>query len=284
MEATFVNAKNAVMFVPGLPDELIRRAGLITGAITSDETACRVAAFEEQTALHGSEAVLNLLYIYVQQDHRRMGAASRMLSLAMRYAETKGISAIQAQYPRTPEMLPVFRLLEYMGFEQDDNEDMVLWRVSLKYFEEPFMMKEVRTSLKIRFLEDIDSRTRKGLRVSVQEEIRKGSDRITRIALGTAYDEFLSCVVFAGEDMEGCCLIREGHGGDIILDSVMLRNGNVKVFFEMMRAVCIRIRKKHGEDAMLRFIPSDETENMLVSRFVRDNGEYTNLVYHFYAV
>ncbi len=284
MEATFVTEKNQELFEPALPEGLKDRAGLIIGAIDDEETACGVAAFEETDMPDGSGKVINLLYIYVDPEYREMGAGMRMVSLAIQYARNYSFGAIQAQIPRTPEYLPVFRLLEDAGFTQDEEEDQVLWRVPLKYFEEPFFKKEVEAKEKIFFLEDLDSKRWESVIRMAQEKLGKTGARMFDIRTRAAYSEELSCVAFDKGDPVGGVLVEKAPDGDIVIEMAVLLENNVKLFFKMMKEVCIRLKDREGEDAVLQFIPAYETEELLVNNSVREHGARTYLAYQCFVV
>lgn len=59
MEATYINYKNAVYFLPIVPDVLVYEATVLIGAIDDDGAACGVLVASEQPYGDNGEKVMN---------------------------------------------------------------------------------------------------------------------------------------------------------------------------------------------------------------------------------
>ena len=136
MKATLINRTNAVFFLPVIPEEIAHEATVLIGVQDDEETACGVLAASGQSYGKGEGNVLNLLFIYVHPDYQGQGAGTEMMNFLIRYAEEKGYAGIQAQYPSTREMMPLWRFLNNLGFETDPEEEVdAIYRIPYFLYE-----------------------------------------------------------------------------------------------------------------------------------------------------
>ena len=132
MEITVINEQNRSYFESLMPESLWQQADLILGAIDGG-AACGILAAAE------ADTILEILYLYVAEPHRRRGAATELLEGLHQLGQDSRMDGEVCQYTIDATSEELDRCLSRNLFLMDDWKSTVyitdLKDVSAKYFE-----------------------------------------------------------------------------------------------------------------------------------------------------
>lgn len=118
MEITIVRQENRSFFEPLMPAEQWQFADLVLGAI-EEGTACGVLAAQE------AETILEIHYLYVAEEYRRKGIATRLLGELHRIGRISQMDGELCQYVDNEAMKALDACFAVNRYDRDEEESTV---------------------------------------------------------------------------------------------------------------------------------------------------------------
>ena len=269
-------------YAPVLPEDL-------RALFLADELLLIAAADETDGTVRGvlaadiSDEEWDIVWLYVDEDYRRQGIASGMISLLTELMPVLFASRIEAAYSRrgeTPESLDAF--FDAIGAEVTETDD--LYRTTVKSVCESVPEKAGSAGGSVVPLSELPSyewdevKKRIYERAEAQEPQDAEDDPPLFLDPGepSSYDGDVSLVCITGERHPlGVVLLSEREGGIVLDYLTLLQNGTASktALIDMIGSAAKKAEKKYGADASFFVNPVNKGSKKLFDKLCGGESE-----------
>ncbi|MCR5278797.1 MAG: GNAT family N-acetyltransferase [Lachnospiraceae bacterium] len=221
MKATIISENDLDKFKDGLPEDFKVHNGIYIGAVDSELSACGIMVLQEHTDS------LFIKYLYVEPAYRRLGAASKMISAAHKYAHSKGIDTLTAVYNDLPGEPSLDHTLESAGFKRLDNSSALY---TCRFMDlSPIVKKKASGNLEdYHILSKVTDKSFNLLKSRISDIYPAPADK-------SDYDKDLSFIHYSKNNEPDACVLVSLSETDVRVDFVWNSTGNEQILLTLLR-------------------------------------------------
>ncbi len=276
MFAVFVNEGNQKQFLAGIPDKFVKDADIIIGAVEEErDVACGVL-----TARISRNRVIEITFIYVDEQYRNRGAGKAMVEFLQGSAEGMELFWIRCEQvrffdnPVNEELDAVSGLLYACGFGEREKGNIYECRVrDLKWSKknDPYPVRKLRQFGKSgfrRLFEDL-------YKGRDPQYIASRADYVQR-----EYDGEYS-IILCGEDdrWEAGVLVRIIENRPLIAEIIRAKDAGDDVVYMMMDMLMKQFFEDFPMETKVGFLVVQEGMYELAMTFSKEKAKKTGEIY-----